>query len=226
MKKIAVFLLMAAFIMPGCRNRKSEPASANHTVSEDVSGSWIGTLQSKLFSLRVVFNVSRNADHDYSATLDSPDQGAMGIPVDSLNVKGNEIAIYVSSLNMRYSGEIGDDNMIRGKFWQNGGAWPLNLSRLDAPLSNRKPQEPVPPYPYDVEEVTFYNPDFDINLSGTLTIPRNIKGKCKAVVMITGSGAQNRDEEIFGHKPFMVIADYLTRHGIAAFSKLDRKSVV
>lgn len=122
-------------------------------------------------------------------------------------------------IHASYKGKLNSDNTINGTFTQ-GMPLPLNLKKGEASRPKR-PQEPQPPFPYRSEEVTVRNERDGINLAGTLTLPE--KGtKFPAVVMVTGSGAQNRDEEIMGHKPFFVIADYLTRNGIAVLRCDDR----
>jgi alpha/beta superfamily hydrolase len=97
----------------------------------------------------------------------------------------------------------------------------VNLKKLKAAFTVNRPQEPKPPFPYTSEDVTFINEKFNIKLAGTLTIPAGT-GPFKTVIMITGSGAQNRNEELMGHKPFLVIADYLSRNGIAVLRYDDR----
>lgn len=180
----------------------------------DFVGHWKG----KVANLPIVFHIVN--DSVWSATLDSPMQGAMDIPCGKVTVKGDTIEIDMPALRANYKGVITqDDKSIIGTFTQ-GMSLPLTLSRTtaEAALLNR-PQEPQPPFIYKVQDVTFKNGD--LAFAGTLTTPI-IGGKHKAVVLVSGSGAQNRDEELMGHKPFAVIADYLTRHGIAVLRYDDR----
>lgn len=180
----------------------------------DFVGHWKG----KVANLPIVFHVTN--DSVWSATLDSPMQGAMDIPCGKVTVKGNSIEIDMPALQANYKGVIAqDDKSITGTFSQ-GISLPLTLSRTtaDAVVYNR-PQEPQPPFVYNISEVTFQNGD--LTFTGTLTTPFWGK-KHKVVVLVSGSGAQNRDEELMGHKPFAVIADYLTRHGIAVLRYDDR----
>ena len=152
-------------------------------------------------------------------TLDSPDQGANGIKTQTTSFNDSTLIIQIPMIHASYKGKLNSDNTINGTFTQ-GMPLPLNLKKGEASRPKR-PQEPQPPFPYRSEEVTVRNERDGINLAGTLTLPE--KGtKFPAVVMVTGSGAQNRDEEIMGHKPFFVIADYLTRNGIAVLRCDDR----
>jgi len=120
-----------------------------------------------------------------------------------------------------YNGTIKNDSVMEGTWKQGGNTLDLNLSKLKTSFVLNRPQEPKSPFPYTSEDVTFTNDIFNIKLAGTLTIPLG-KGPFKAVIMITGSGAQNRNEELMGHKPFLVIADYLSRNGIAVLRYDDR----
>ena len=152
-------------------------------------------------------------------TLDSPDQGANGIKTQTTSFNDSTLIIQIPVIHASYKGKLNSDNTINGTFTQ-GMPLPLNLKKGEASRP-KLPQEPQPPFPYRSEEVTVRNERDGINLAGTLTLPE--KGtKFPAVVMVTGSGAQNRDEEIMGHKPFFVIADYLTRNGIAVLRCDDR----
>ncbi|MBR5551674.1 MAG: alpha/beta fold hydrolase [Muribaculaceae bacterium] len=182
--------------------------------ASDFVGHWKG----KVANLPIVFHIAN--DSIWSATLDSPMQGAMGIKCGKVVVAGDSITINMPALRANFKGVIvQDDKSITGTFTQ-GMSLPLTLTRTtaDAVMYNR-PQEPQPPFVYNTQDVTFQNGD--ITLAGTLTTPFWGK-KHKAVVLVSGSGSQNRDEELFGHKPFAVIADYLTRHGIAVLRYDDR----
>ncbi len=180
----------------------------------DFVGHWKG----KVANLPIVFHVAN--DSVWSATLDSPMQGAKGIKCGKVEVSGDNIAIDMPALGADFKGVIAQDNKtINGTFTQ-GMSMPLTLTRTtaDAALLNR-PQEPQPPFVYNCQDVTFRNGD--LTLAGTLTTPF-LRKKHRAVVLVSGSGAQNRDEELMGHKPFAVIADYLTRHGVAVLRYDDR----
>lgn len=180
----------------------------------DFAGHWKG----KVANLPIVFHIAH--DSEWSATLDSPMQGAKDIPCGKVTVKGDSINIDMPALRANYKGVIAqDDKSITGTFTQ-GMSIPLTLTRTTAEAAQlNRPQEPQPPFVYNVKEVTFQNGD--LTFAGTLTTPFWGK-KHKAVVLVSGSGAQNRDEELMGHKPFAVIADFLTRHGIAVLRYDDR----
>ncbi|WP_347020667.1 alpha/beta hydrolase family protein [Bacteroides ovatus] len=187
--------------------------------AQDISGTWHGKLSIPTGSLTIVFHISQTEQGAYVITLDSPDQGANGIKTQTTSFNDSTLIIQISMIHASYKGKLNSDNTINGIFTQ-GMPLPLNLKKGEASRPKR-PQEPQPPFPYRSEEVTVRNERDGINLAGTLTLPE--KGtKFPAVVMVTGSGAQNRDEEIMGHKPFFVIADYLTRNGIAVLRCDDR----
>ena len=187
--------------------------------AQDISGTWHGKLSIPTGSLTIVFHISQTAQGAYVTTLDSPDQGANGIKTQTTSFNDSTLIIQIPVIHASYKGKLNSDNTINGTFTQ-GMPLPLNLKKGEASRPKR-PQEPQPPFPYRSEEVTVRNERDGINLAGTLTLPE--KGtKFPAVVMVTGSGAQNRDEEIMGHKPFFVIADYLTRNGIAVLRCDDR----
>ncbi|HEX2921759.1 MAG TPA: alpha/beta fold hydrolase [Bacteroidales bacterium] len=186
-----------------------------------IKGSWIGKLTTGAIDLRIVFNITADEYDSLIVTLDSPDQGAEGIKVGPINITGRDFIIMAPTLRAEYQGSLVNDTTINGTFSQGGMALKLNLTRLTTEFSTRKPQEPVRPYPYKDEEVTFRNEKGKAILAGTLTIPQG-NGPFPAVILITGSGAQNRNEELMGHKPFLVIADYLTRQGIAVLRYDDR----
>jgi len=185
---------------------------------QDITGEWNGVL--KQIQLRLVLNITKT-DTGYSSTMDSPDQGAKDIPVTTTSFKNSTLKITVTNLGITYSGKL-EDNIIKGTFIQNGFKMPLELSRekIKKIVVNR-PQEPKEPYSYYSEEVTFQNIEANLTLAGTLTLPKK-EGNYPVVILITGSGPQNRDEELMGHKPFLVISDYLTKRGIAVLRYDDR----
>ena len=189
--------------------------------SQDITGEWNGILKVQGMQLRLVFHIEKT-DAGYTSTMDSPDQGAHGIPVSSTQFENGAITITIPSARIEYSGVLGADNIITGTFKQAGQSFPLNLSKgvVEKEIIAR-PQEPTKPYPYYEEEITFTNEKAGIDLAGTLTLPKK-EGVYPVVILISGSGSQNRDEELLGHKPFLVLADYLTRNGIAVLRYDDR----
>ena len=186
------------------------------------AGDWAGVLDVGM-KLRLVLHLSQ-ANGTWSGTMDSIDQSANGIPVDAVTIDGMKLHLDLASIKGAYEGALSaDGGTIEGTWSQGGMTWPLKFARGDAasmPGPNR-PQEPKPPLPYDTEDVTFANPRASITLAGTLTRPRGA-GPHPVVLLITGSGPQDRDESVMGHRPFLVLADYLTRQGIAVLRVDDR----
>jgi pimeloyl-ACP methyl ester carboxylesterase len=189
---------------------------------KDVEGVWQGKLEISGMELRIVFKISRAEDGSLSATMDSPDQGAKDMPVDDVIVKQDSLIIDMKSIGGRYEGKIDNEiKQIDGTWRQSGYVLPLVLEHSEKKPEVKRPQEPKKPYPYEEEDVSYENTDTGIKLAGTLTCPRS-EGTFPAVILITGSGPQDRDETVFGHRPFLVLADYLTRRGIAVLRTDDR----
>ena len=196
----------------------------NSTIKTDTSfiGIWQGLLDvGSGKTLRIVFHISEETD-SLSGTLDSPDQGAFGIPVTSIEISSDSIRINVQSLNGYFLGKLEKDSLKLTGIWnQNGMIFPLILKKTNKVEEVKRPQEPKKPYPYKEEEVKFRNKEAGITLAGTLTLPES-GNNSPAVVLITGSGPQDRNETIMNHKPFLVLVDYLTRRGIAVLRYDDR----
>lgn len=187
---------------------------------QNLEGSWKGIIEIQGTKLHLVFNF-KEAGGNWSATMDSPDQGGFGIPMDEVTINQNKVLVKSKALQLTYEGTITKD-CIEGIFQQSFLQVPLNL-KSDTSEASQRPQEPQPPFPYQIENISFPSLDKSITLSGTLTLPDDLK-KHPAVVLIAGSGPANRDEEIFGHKPFAVIADYLTRQGLAVL-RYDKRGI-
>ena len=184
-----------------------------------IEGDWMGKLNLGSQSLTIVLHVNCDAQGKAECTLDSPDQGAKGIAVETDYCSSDSISVGLASLALSFQGKLKGDEIV-GTFSQ-GQSFPLVLRRGEEKLN--RPQNPVAPYPYKTEEVTFKNVADGATLVGTLSYPIGYKkGKTPVVLMVTGSGQENRDEEIFDHKPFLVIADYLARHGVATLRYDDR----
>lgn len=187
------------------------------------AGTWNGKLELGNNALNLVFHFDRDENGQGTCSMDSPDQGAKGIPARLQFIGSDSILIEISALNVSYKAQVRADS-IRGTFSQSGFRFPLILVPGDiVPL---RPQTPKPPYPYRIREVCFENPHAPATLCGTLTYPVGYdslsRKKPPVVLMVSGSGLQNRDEEVFGHKPFAVIADFLARNGIASLRYDDR----
>ena len=176
------------------------------------TGTWSGKIDVHGTKLTLVFHLDEG-----KPSMDSPDQGAKGIPIEVERSSTGSVTIKIPSAGATYEGLWMVKKMV-GTFNQAGTSFPLTLTP-GAPKVNR-PQTPAGPFPYTQEEVTFTNGE--AVLSGTLTLPENYTRETPVLIMVTGSGLQNRDEEIFEHKPFAVIADAFARAGIATLRYDDR----
>jgi uncharacterized protein len=192
--------------------------------SQSVEGFWAGALDTGAFKLRIVMKFSRTPDGELKGLLDSLDQGANDIPMSVVTFQNGALHVEMKSLGATYDGKLsGDGTQITGEFMQGGAKLPLDLKRIEkvSDVAINRPQTPKKPYPYDEVEVTYQNQQDKITFGATLTVPRGA-GPFPAVVLITGSGLEDRNEALFGHQPFLVLADYLTRRGIAVLRADDR----
>lgn len=176
------------------------------------SGTWSGNLEIQGTKIPLVFHLDGN-----NPTIDSPAQGAKGIPIQLTAPAPDSISIKIPVIGAAYSGKCQGDTIV-GTFSQRGIKLPLTL--IKGEQITQRPQTPKPPYPYSQKEVSFANGD--AVLKGTLTLPAGYTRNTPVLLMVTGSGLQNRDEEVFDHKPFAVIADALARNGIATLRYDDR----
>ena len=188
--------------------------------SQDIIGSWQGKLKVQGVELEIVFHIE-GQNSEFTSLMDSPTQGAFDIATTKTTFKNKQLEIVVTNLGAFYQGKLSNDT-ISGTFNQGGMPFALTLVRTEKKELFR-PQEPKAPFPYEVEETTFTNTKEKIELAATLTLPRQ-KEKSPAVILIAGSGPNDRDETIFAHKPFWIIADYLTRQGIAVL-RFDKRGV-
>ena len=213
MKKIFITLLTALVVMTG-------QAQVNPTTA--LKGSWSGKLKVGAMSLTLVLHLEQ-AEGYVKASLDSPDQGAKGISAYKEYLSDDSVAIKVESIGATYRAKL-KDGKLDGTFSQSGMTFPLEMTKGVTEV--KRPQEPKAPYPYETEEVIFKNEVDGATLAGTLTWPvgydKNAKKKPMVLLFVSGSAQQNRDEELMNHKPFLVIADYLARQGIASLRYDDR----
>lgn len=190
----------------------------------DLIGSWTGKLDLGVTKLTVVLHL-KQAGGNVNVTMDSPDQSVNGMPCTKDFLSYDSLAVSIKIINASYSGRLKDGKLV-GTFKQNGMSLPLVMTKGVEEL--KRPQEPQPPFPYETEEVTFRNEQDNATLAGTLMWPvgynPTLKKKPLVVLFVSGSGQENRDEEIYDHKPFLVIADYLARHGIASLRYDDRST--
>jgi hypothetical protein len=189
----------------------------------DIDGTWMGALDLGGVKLRMVFHITNTAD-GLTATADSPDQNATGMPVTAVTRNGSSLKFEMKQLGGVFDGKISEiHTTIAGTWSQRGNTIPLVLKLVKdkAELERRRPQNPARPYPYQEVEVAYDNKLQGDRLAGTLTIPSG-KGPFPAVLLITGSGPQDRDESLMGHKPFLVLSHWLTRKGIVVLRVDDR----
>ena len=199
----------------------ASPAVTVEPVSTGIAGNWLGVLDAGL-KLRLGLKVQRQADGKLTAKLDSLDQAAHDLPINSITVENGVVRFIATSLNLSYEGKLSaDGSEIIGELKQGTTGFPVTFKRTQQLPTLARPQDPQKPYPYTEEEVGYENTVDKVKLTGTLTLPPS-KGPVPAVVLITGSGAQDRNETIMGHRPFLVLADHLTRRGIAVLRVDDR----
>jgi hypothetical protein len=211
-------MLLTMLLLPAETNAQEKAQD------QSVRGDWSGVLDVGAVKLTLVLHIAQDAAGALSAKLDSPDQGASGIPVDTITLAGQTLKFEMKQLMASYEGTLNSEGTeISGKFTQGGMSFPLVLKRGVRPKEPpKRPQEPKPPYPYREEEVSYENKAAEgVRLAGTLTLPK-AQGPFPAVLLITGSGPQDRNEALLGHQPFLVLADHLTRQGIAVLRVDDR----
>jgi pimeloyl-ACP methyl ester carboxylesterase len=199
------------------------PAAVAQAKRPSVAGIWLGELTVGPQKLRLVLHLEQTDNGQWQATLDSPDQNAMGLPLNRVALTPDTLSFAHDGSGMAFSGRISENGLqVVGEFKQGAAKLPLTLNKTDkAPTVARKPQEPLPPFPYGSQDVRFENAKAKIGLAGTLTLPK-AAGPHPAVILINGSGQQDRDCTLFGHKPFLLLADTLTRRGFAVLRCDDR----
>lgn len=223
-------MLMAAILfaasLAGGNPVQSANQPTNATASTSVVGDWRGAVSpAPGRSIPLVLHIT-GTPGSLTATLDSPAQGAAGLPVASVKQEGTTLHFVLTTPSASYTATISDDGKtLEGTWSQRGGSIPLIMTRAapSATSSAARPQTPRPPFPYHVEEVAYDNVPGRSHIAGTLTLPAG-KAPYPAVLLVTGSGLQDRDETLFGHKPFLVWADALTRRGIAVLRVDDRQT--
>ncbi len=204
---LAIASAAMAFVLAGAAKAQEAP------------GEWHGVLSAGGVELRIGMSIAAGADGVLAGSLTSPDQGSAAIPMSTVTLEGGKLVVAIPRIRARYEGTWDSAQQAWVGTFTQGAPLPLTLLK-GPPVAVRRPQTPQKPYPYREEELTFTSVP-GVTLAGTLTIPAG-KGPFPAVVMITGSGPQDRDEFLLGHRPFLVIADELTRHGIAVLRYDDR----
>jgi pimeloyl-ACP methyl ester carboxylesterase len=214
--------LALAFLLPVTATlAEQSPTSVDASA---LVGIWEGNLSVPPgLELQMIFKIARaETGGGLKTTLDVPDQSAAGVPVDSVTLEGDNATISVKRIRGEFKGVRGKDgNSIKGQWKQGPLSLPLELKKVETASTRKRPQMPNPPFPYRVEEVSYPSVASGVKLAGTLTIPEG-KGPFPAVVFASGSGPQDRDETLLGHKPFLVLDDALTRRGVAVLRADDR----
>lgn len=187
-------------------------------------GVWQGALEGHGMRLRLQLHVSHDDHKQLVAALDSPDQGVSGLPAIRVSQKDTGFHFEIPVVSGVYDGTLNPaKTAINGSWTQNGVEQKLNFQRSDQLLELVRPQNPVKPYPYKEEEITFPNGKTKVSLAGTLTFPPG-PGPFPAAILLSGSGPYDRDESLVGHRPFLVLADHLTRKGIAVL-RFDKRGI-
>ncbi|WP_010585414.1 alpha/beta hydrolase family protein [Schlesneria paludicola] len=190
--------------------------------AEDVKGNWLGTINAGVVKLRLGFAVVGTKPEQLKVRMFSVDQGNAEIPVDVIKLDANKVSMQLTKISATFQGTWNSQtNEIAGNWKQGAQSFPITLKKVESLPNAGRPQDPSKPYPYLEEDVTFTNAKHNVTLKGTLTQPKG-SGPFPAVVLISGSGPQDRNEEIAGHRPFLVLADALTRRGIAVLRFDDR----
>jgi pimeloyl-ACP methyl ester carboxylesterase len=215
MKKYLVFVSLIPLIFLSVLNVFPQD-------TQGVVGIWLGTLRAGAIEVRLVFHISTQPDKTLKALMDSPDQGAKGIEMDAAVFVENTLTLELKKAGILYTAKLSaDGSELDGEFQQGGLKTKMPMKRIKEAPSIIRPQDPKKPYPYVEEDVVYENTRDKVKLAATLTLPQG-NGPFPAVILITGSGAQNRNEEVMGHRPFLVLADHLTRKGIAVLRADDR----
>ncbi|MDP6478800.1 MAG: alpha/beta fold hydrolase [Phycisphaerales bacterium] len=203
--------------------RGPAPPEIPPALARQLIGTWEGTLDVGAVQLRLVIGLQRNSPTTIAGYLVSPDQSPDQVAIGRVDwASDRSVRILIGTVGASFDATLSTSGgTLEGMFTQGGVPFELSLLRVESASTVNRPQEPTPPFPYQVEEVTYRNEIGDVTIAGTLTVPDG-EGPFPAAILITGSGGQDRNEEIFQHKPFWVIADHLTRRGIAVLRVDDR----
>ena len=202
----------------------SRGVSESPPTPPQVAGKWLGTITFGNVKLRIAFEVSQAREGGYTASMRSIDQSALSYPMSAVVLNGDSLRLEIGTIRSAYEGKFTTDgNTIEGNWLQRGITTPLVMKRVDELPEIIRPQTPKKPYPYLEEDVAYDNPSAKVRIAGTLTMPKG-KGPFPAVLLIAGSGPLDRDEAVAFHKPFLVLADHLTRQGIAVL-RVDKRGV-
>ena len=212
-----------ALVVPHPNVVRAQTAAASDTTR--FAGDWVGAISLGGTELRVVFRLQTDAESDLTGTMDSPDQGATAIPIGQVLVNEDTLRLRIPSIAGAYAGVYNDSlQAVEGVWIQGGRRLALTLEPTDEAPTVRRPQEPSLPYPYESTTIAFRNGEAGVTLNGTLTHPADAEGPVPGVVLVAGSGPSDRNAAIMGHKPFLVLADALTRRGMAVL-RFDERGV-
>ena len=205
MKKLFIVICILMSIKAFGQNTQTD-------YSNKITGYWQGVLTVNGTNIHIIFEFRKDKNDSLTAKLNVTEQGAKNIIMSSVFINANNLTVKSKTMGLNYEGIFISDSMkIKGMWIQNGVSLPLDLLHTDNIINKtvNHPQEPKAPFPYIQEEVTFESVK-GIKLAGTLTYPSTGENYT-TVVMVSGSGSQDRNEELLGHKPFLVISDYLSR---------------
>ena len=199
---------------------------ATSSAAMETAGDWHGELNIQPgVSLPLVLHIA-GSEPDWQVSLDSPNQGAFGIPGSAEKMTDTQVTLKFAAIGASYEAAL-EDGKLAGTFTQSGKSFALTLARQSeegkekAKQAAARPQHPEAPFPYSVEEVSYPHTSGAFEFAATLTLPKG-KGPFPAAILVSGSGPQDRDETLMGHKPFLVIADHLTKAGVAVLRFDDR----
>ena len=216
------FLLKRSSESPDVPAEKAAAVIPDGVPGDGLEGIWLGALNPGPITLRLLFKISKSEDGSLAGTVDSIDQGAEGLKISKIRVDGSSVLLKLKQPVAEFDGKMSEDgSQITGEWRQGSTALPLVIKRQEKAPDIARPQDPKKPYPYDEIEVAFMNDAAVVKFAGTLTLPRSER-PVPAVLLVSGSGPQDRNETLMGHRPFLVLADYLTRQGIGVLRVDDR----
>jgi len=222
--KPSMALVIAATVWTGFVTGIGWAGSENTAAPPSIAGKWLGTITFGSVKLRIGFEISEAQAGDYTGSMRSIDQSGSSVPMSAVKLNSDSLRLEMDVIRSAYEGNFTTDgNTIEGNWLQHGTTTPLVMKRVDKFPELIRPQTPKKPYPYMEEDVAYENPSANVHIAGTLTLPKG-KGPFPAVLLIVGSGPLDRDETVHFHKPFLVLADHLTRQGIAVL-RVDKRGV-
>ena len=222
--KPSIALVIAAIVWTGSVAGIGWGGSENTAAPPNIAGKWLGTITFGSVKLRIAFEISEAQAGGYTASMRSIDQSGLSIPMSAVKLDSDSLRLEMDVIRSVYEGKLlADGSTIEGNWLQHGTTTPLVMKRVDKFPEIIRPQTPKKPYPYREEDVAYENPAANVRIAGTLTLPEG-KGPFPAVLLIAGSGPLDRDETVHFHKPFLVLADHLTRQGIAVL-RVDKRGV-